>query len=125
MKAIIAVNNKDYIGLNGDLPWKSSDDLIHFKSLTMGGKLLVGWKTSQTLPSLQGREVVILQEDTKLDEIDWCIGGRKTYEKLCDRFTELYISHINDDTIGDTFFPNLTNLNPNCKIYHYYFETSE
>ena len=127
MKAIIAKNNKDFIGLKGELPWKSSRDLVHFKQLTMGCTLLVGWKTAQTIPDLSGRKIVVYDKnDTTIDynQADWCIGGKQTYERFCDRFTELYISHIDDDTIGDTYFPHMEKLNSNCKIYHYYFKTN-
>ena len=55
-------------------------------------------------------------------EIDWCIGGKKTYERFAQYFTELHISYINDNSIGDTMFPDLRNLNPNCKIFKYFFE---
>jgi dihydrofolate reductase len=37
----------------------------------------------------------------------WCIGGKKTYEKLCPLFDEIHISIINDETIGDTKAPEL------------------
>lgn len=125
MRAILAVNNLGYIGLNDGLPWKSKEDFIHFKTLTMGGTLLVGWRTAQTLPPLKGREIVIhshLNEDG-CPTCDWCIGGKKTYEKFAPIFTELHISHIDDNTIGDTMFPDFKNLNPNCKIFNYYFKT--
>lgn len=123
MKAIIAKNNKNYIGLNGGLPWRSKDDLKHFKESTMGCKLLVGFTTSQKLPKLNGREVIVDDETKVIDynEIDWCCGGKYTYEKFCHLFTELHISIINDDTIGDTEFPELKNLNKDCKIFYYYF----
>ena len=56
-----------------------------------------------------------------ITDIDWCIGGKKTYEKYCHLFTELHISHINDNQIGEIMFPDFKNLNPNCKIFNYYF----
>lgn len=125
MKGIIAVNRGGYIGLNGQLPWKSSEDLKHFKEITMGGKLLVGYNTSKLLPNLHGREIIVDDDNNpniNYDEIDWCIGGKLTYEKHCHRFTELHISHINDMTIGDTKVPNLKDITDDCKIYHYYFD---
>lgn len=124
MKAIIAKNNLNYIGLNGELPWSSKDDLKHFKELTMGGKLIVGWNTSKKLPHLKGREIIIDDDNNSnidYNEIDWCIGGKLTYEKFCHLFTELHISIINDDTIGDTIFPILENINPECKYFYYNF----
>lgn len=126
MKAVLAVNNLGYIGLNDGLPWRSTEDFNHFKKLTMGGKLLVGWRTAQTLPPLKGREIIV--DDGSLRDIyvecDWCIGGKKTYEKYAPVFTELHISHIDDDSIGDTMFPDLRSLNPYCRVFNYYFDTN-
>lgn len=125
MKGIIAVNNKNYIGLNGKLPWKSSEDLEHFKELTMGCKILVGYNTAQTLPKLEGRSVIIDQKNIKIDdkEIEWCCGGTKTYNKYCHLFRELHISIIDDDTIGDVLFPEMDRLDERCVIYYYKFKT--
>lgn len=137
MKAIIAVNNLGYIGLNNDLPWRCSEDLKHFKALTsqshMGNQypiLLVGYNTMQTLPKLGERQLWVPPKrsfiyHSDIQKVDWCIGGKITYERFCNLFTELHISHINDNTVGDTFFPNLMNLNPDCKITHYYFEPNK
>jgi dihydrofolate reductase len=126
MRAILAVNNLGYIGLNDGLPWKSKADFKHFKEMTSGGRLLVGYNTFQTLPPLSGREVILYSSlfDSfhSFGDIDWCIGGKKTYEKLCYLFTELHISHIDDNTIGDTTFPDLRILNPYCKIFNYHFD---
>ena len=134
MKAILATNNLGFIGKGNGMLWRSREDFKHFKSLTtklINGKiplLIVGYNTSLELPDLKNREIVI---DGRGDfyhyrhlqnEIDWCIGGKKTYEKYCKFFTELHISHINNNQIGNVTFPDLSNLNPNCKIYNYFFE---
>jgi len=131
MKGIIAVNNLGYIGLNKSLPWPpNKEDFKHFKEKTLGGMLIVGYNTYQTLPPLKGRIVLMDWKDKDmihtihpgtLEKIDWCIGGKKTYEKYCHLFIELHISHINDNTIGDTTFPDFRNLNPECKIFNYNF----
>lgn len=126
MKGIIAVNNLNYIGLKGGLPWKCSEDLAHFKKLTMdGNSVLVGWKTAQTLPELPGRYVFVYERHrtmSKYSQIDWCIGGKATYEKFCNLFDELHISHIDDYTEGDVPMPDFSKLNKGCKVYHYYFK---
>lgn len=122
MKAIIAVNELGYIGLNDSLPWRCSEDLKHFKRMTDGCTLLVGHNTSSKMPPLPGRTVI---EDERgiiiTDGIDWCIGGRKTYEKYCHLFTELHISRIGNETEGDTLYPELASLNPGCVIFEYNF----
>ena len=125
MKAIIAVNNLGFIGKGNQLLWHSSEDLKHFKKLTSNGALLVGYNTSTGLPKLSNREVVIDYRQPNYymtNNIDWCIGGKKTYEKYCHYFTELHISHIDNNDIGDVTFPDFSNLNPECRIFNYHFK---
>jgi dihydrofolate reductase len=121
MKAIIATNNLGFIGIGDRLLWHNPDDLKHFKELTLNSKLLVGYRTYQSLPVLKDRELIVDIRDNINLNVDWCIGGKNTYEKYCMYFNELHISHIDNNSIGDVTFPDLTNLNPNCKIYNYYF----
>ncbi len=127
MKGIIAHNALGIIGLNGEIPWKSSLDLKHFKNLTKGGKLLVGFNTAIKLPPLIGRDLIIDDRLETIDtsDIDWCIGGKKTYEKYCHLFTELHVSIIKDNTFGDTTYPNFKDINEGCKIFYYAYETDD
>lgn len=125
MKAIYAMNKIGYIGLNGKLPWKSSEDLKHFKEITVDSVLVSGFNTANQLPKLSGRPIIIFDKTKPIeyyDFCDWCIGGKKTYEALCPLFTELHISIIDDETIGDTMAPDLKNLNPDCKFFYYNFK---
>jgi dihydrofolate reductase len=125
MKAILAVNNLGYIGLKGELPWRCSADLAHFKKETMGGKLLVGYRTAQSLPKLPGRELIVYDKTGTVEDYtsaDWCIGGKATYEAFCHLFTELHVSIIDDDTIGDVMGPDLRKMNPDCIIFEYHFK---
>ena len=122
MKSIIAVNNLGYIGLNNELLWKSQQDMSHFVKTTLNQRLLVGYNTSINLPKLKNREIVIDNREEEVTNIDWCIGGKKTYEKYAKYFTELHISHIDNNDIGDIMFPDLKDLNVECKIFNYYFK---
>lgn len=124
MKAIIAVNNLGFIGIGNGMLWHSSEDFGHFKRMTYGGRLLVGYNTFQDLPTLKGRELIVDSRGEFITDIDWCIGGKKTYEKYCHLFTELHISHINDNSIGDVTFPDFTKLNSECQIFNYQFNDS-
>jgi dihydrofolate reductase len=123
MKAILAVNNLGFIGLGDQLLWHNTEDLKHFKVMTKGARCLVGWRTNEGLPPLPNRELVVDLRGEEVDPstIDWCIGGKRTYEKWAPYFTELHISHIDNDLIGDVTLPDLKDLNPNCKIFNYYF----
>lgn len=125
MKAIVAVNNLGFIGLGDKLLWHNKEDLKHFKKMTEGSTLLVGYRTAQELPPLRNRILITFDRreysSTHYYDADWCIGGKKTYERFCDAFTELHISHINNNDIGDVTFPNFSKLNPDCKIFNYHF----
>lgn len=125
MKAIVAVNNLGFIGLNDKLLWYNKEDLLHFKKLTEHSSLLVGYRTSQALPPLRNRTLIVVDRIEHSTghyyDADWCIGGKKTYEKFCDSFTELHISHIDNNEMGNVTFPDLSKLNPKCKIFNYHF----
>jgi dihydrofolate reductase len=55
---IAAVGSRGQIGLKGELPWSSSADLAWFKRTTMGGVVIVGYRTYKTMPKLPGRVLV-------------------------------------------------------------------
>ena len=122
MKAIIAVNNLGFIGIGNKMLWNCPEDFKHFKENTMGCSLLVGYNTSLELPTLKGRELVIDTREEFNFEVDWCIGGKKTYEKYAPFITELHISHIDNNNIGNVVFPDFTKLNSDCKIFNYHFK---
>ena len=146
MIGIIAVNNKGYIGKDNKLMWHSSEDLKHFKAMSKDKVMLVGHNTYQELPGVVKKRMIIVDgrgepfentlrlNDDIIPVLDGqprnakhviCIGGKKTYEKYCHLFTELHISHINDDQVGDVKTPDWENLNPECIVYHYNFEVNK
>jgi dihydrofolate reductase len=119
---ISAVDNNWGIGINGHLPWTHKDDLKHFKSRTMGKDLIVGRKTMETLPPLEGRRIhsissvnggfKTLEEAIshfKRLEIDELIiaGGAKIYESALNFCNCAEISRINGIYDCDTFMPDL------------------
>lgn len=134
MKAILAVNNLGFIGKGNKLMWHSKDDLQQFKKLTVNKIMLCGYNTYQTLLNIVKNRTTVFCDTREIHYITlpdsvsdiikdiWCIGGKKTYEKYAHLFTELHISHIDNNDIGDCTFPDLKNLNPNCKIFNYHFE---
>lgn len=110
---IAAVGLQGQIGLNGSLPWKNSEDLKWFKSLTMGGIVVVGFNTYKNLPPLPGRTVVTMDRLKPQEVMDscgkdlWIAGGAKTYAQWMPYIERFYISRINYSGEADTFFPNL------------------
>jgi dihydrofolate reductase len=93
MKAIVAVNNLGFIGKGDVLLWYNSDDLKHFKKLTEGGRLLVGYRTFGSLPTLSNRELILDMRNYCRKDWDWCIGGKKLMKNM-HLTSQNYIYHI-------------------------------
>ena len=125
MKAIIAINKAGFIGKDDKLPWRCKEDLNHFKEMTMGCKLLVGRTTFESMPKLNGREMIVVGKgyntfEEALDkEPDWVIGGKRIYESTIHFCDELHISEINDETIGDTRAPDFKEYKGKKVIYKF------
>jgi dihydrofolate reductase len=53
------------IGRDGQLPWRLSTDMAHFKALTLGKPVIMGRKTWDSLPRkpLAGRTNIVLSRD--------------------------------------------------------------
>lgn len=140
IKAIVAVNNKGYIGKDGKLMWRSKDDLKHFKEKTSGHICIVGRKTFEN--DLGGKELPnrkffvvgsnyltpaqALSEATKLANETgkdiWVIGGKQIYDVFLPFCGELHISRINNDDIGDVVFHYSNNFVG--LLFNYNFETN-
>jgi dihydrofolate reductase len=74
LTAIVAATAQNVIGLDGDMPWRLSSDLRRFKALTMGGVMLMGRKTFDSIGRpLPGRKTVVLTRNR-----DWTAQGVET-----------------------------------------------
>ena len=144
MNLIVAVNNNGTIGQHGKIAWKCKEDMLHFKKLTSRtdgyrNHLIVGSKTAENLPDLNnnGRIVHVVGADSQslgehvseamYGEMEygvqaWVIGGAKIYDLLVHLCDEIHISHINDDTVGDTKWEIPTDYRG--KVFHYNFEVN-
>ena len=118
LKAILATGKNWLIGSGkGDLPWKCSPDLKHFKALTTGQVLVLGYNTYKGLCEswpgdkvLPGRDVVILYkpadefnesvEQGRLDALMLPINNGKV---AGGRLIALALSNNLDDSIGVMF----------------------
>ena len=136
MNAIVAVDANWAIGYEGDLLFSLPADMRRFRSLTMGGTMILGRKTLESFPGgkplpkrcnivisrneslvVEGAEVVstpdaalALAESTPDDQI-WVIGGGSVYTVLLSRCKRVYLTKTeNAAPAADTFFPNLDKL---------------
>jgi dihydrofolate reductase len=61
---VVARAENGVIGKGGGLPWRLSEDLKHFKRVTMGSAMIMGRRTFDSLPGLlPGRRHIVLTRD--------------------------------------------------------------
>jgi dihydrofolate reductase len=126
MVSLIAAMAKNRaIGLGNGLPWHLPPDLRRFKALTTGHTLIMGRKTFETLRGpLPWRTTIVVtrREDyappgvlvarsigealslAEGDEV-FVAGGEDIFRQTLDRADRLYLTRIDQDFSGDTFFP--------------------
>ena len=126
---IAAITRSRIIGADNDMPWHLPADLQHFKKVTLGKPVIMGRKTYESIgKALPGRVniVVTTQESFRLDdaivvnstqaalgeasrlEADevMIIGGGRIYEAFLADAERLYLTLIDIDVPGDTYFPD-------------------
>lgn len=143
MNAIVVVDRNWAIGYEGDLLFSLPTDMKRFRSLTMGGTVIMGRKTLDSFPggkALPKRRNVVITHHTDCDRenvevvanpdaamelvtgVDtdtlWVIGGGSVYTALLSRCKRVYLTKVDTTApAADTFFPNLDKL-PNWEVEH-------
>lgn len=129
LSIIVAFDRKGTIGKNNALPWRLPADLQYFKKVTMGHPIVMGRKTYESIGRpLPGRQNIIvtrnrsfqaegcevvhsLEEIKKMkDQNDgeiFIIGGAEIFRALLPEADRLYITYIDEEFEGDTFFPEI------------------
>ncbi|MGE8204239.1 dihydrofolate reductase [Heyndrickxia sp. NPDC080065] len=122
-----AQDEKGVIGKNNQLPWHLPEDLKYFRRTTMGHPIVMGRKTYESIGKpLPGRQNIILTRDenfhaegclifqTKYQLLNWIeknddevfvTGGSEIFGLFMDEVNRLYVTKINEDIGGDTYFP--------------------
>lgn len=128
---IAARSRNGVIGKNNDLPWRLPDDMKYFMTTTRGHHAIMGRKNYDSLPDafkpLPNRTniVVTRQRDFQapgclvVHSIDralqiarengesetFVIGGAEIYALAMAAANRLYLTEIDSEVEGDTFFP--------------------
>lgn len=105
------------------MPWQLSSDLRRFKRLTMGGTLIMGRKTFDSIGRpLPGRRTVVLTRDPdwraegvdvftdcaaaeqslRQDQPAFVVGGAEIYHLWLPRCNRLLLTRVWSQTTGDT-----------------------
>ena len=110
------------IGLDGDMPWRLSSDLRRFKKLTMGGTLIMGRKTYDSIGRpLPGRRTVVITRNADwtaagVDRADspseavtmaeaeasFVVGGAEIYRQLLPQCDKILLTRVLSQIEGDT-----------------------
>jgi dihydrofolate reductase len=88
LTAIVAATAQNVIGLDGDMPWRLSSDLRRFKTMTMGGVMLMGRKTFDSIGRpLPGRRTVVLTRNPQwsMDGVETAVDPQSALAKIGDR----------------------------------------
>lgn len=123
---IAALNKNNVIGINNQLPWRISEDLKRVKKLTTDKPIIMGRKTFESIGKpLPNRHNIIVSRDKNLS-LEGCdiansleqafelanyapeimvFGGAKIYEQALPFVTRMYLTLIDNDIQGDTYFP--------------------
>jgi dihydrofolate reductase len=125
---IVAMARNRVIGRDGKLPWHLSAELKRFKALTMGHHIIMGRKTWESIGRpLPGRISVVVTRNASYappgavvvasvpaalavaatDSEAFLIGGGELYREALPTADRIYLTHLDADYPGDTFFPAL------------------
>jgi dihydrofolate reductase len=146
-KAIAAMSLNRVIGRDGQIPWHLPEDFKWFKRMTTGQVVVMGRKTFESLGRpLPHRTTVVISRShfsfpgvqviRDLKELDpaqdpreiFICGGAQIYSLALPRCSDLYLTVVQQQIEGDTFFPTfeddfelveLLDENPLFKILHY------
>ena len=144
------------IGFKGKMPWHMPADLIHFKSTTYNKPIIMGRRTFKSLNfnPLPGRHNIVITHEpdsliekqcTAVNSVEaalkaagqvseiMIIGGEMIYKLFLPLANHIYLTIIDNDFEGDTFFPLLdsnwkiaseqTHLADEKNSYNYQFIT--
>lgn len=129
LQLVVAVSGNGVIGKAGKIPWQLSEDLKHFKAITLNHPVLMGRKTFESIgrilphrrnvlisstfsEHLEGLEIVkSLNEARALLAAEplplMVIGGSRLYAEALPLCRVLHVTRLSLQVEGDTFFPEI------------------
>lgn len=112
IKGIAAVNNLGYIGKEGKMMWKSSEDFKHFKEKTMGGILIVGRKTFEIDlrgKGLPGRTTIVVGKNynTPFQALEKANKIKESIISFINERNELIARNVDVSDIPEKIIPEI------------------
>lgn len=123
---IVAFTNNQVIGNEGCIPWKIKGEQKRFKELTMGNVVIMGRRSYEEIGKpLPGRTTIVISKTKNFDS-DNCLtartlgeaielagekdiyiaGGVRLFEESLPLVEKMYVTEIDLDIEGDTYFPH-------------------
>lgn len=133
--AVVAHDKNRLIGGNGKLLWHLPEDLKNFKKLTLNSVVIMGRKTFESIGKpLPKRLNVVLTKDKDFrpnncivyDDIRevirdfaeeyqvFIIGGGEIYKQFFPHIKRIYVSLVDGEYVGDTYFPEYSSDEWKC-----------
>ncbi|WP_408006226.1 dihydrofolate reductase [Pseudalkalibacillus sp. A8] len=123
---LLAMGKNRVIGKDNDLPWHLPEDLKWFRRVSTGHTVIMGRRTYESIGKpLPNRKNVIVTND-KNYQAEGCIvthsidealqqdgdeqiviGGTNVFKQVLDRAERIYLTYIDEEFDGDTFFPEI------------------
>jgi dihydrofolate reductase len=122
---IVAYSENRVIGNHGVIPWNITGEQTRFKKLTTGNVVIMGRRTFEEIGKPLPNRTTIVISSTKQYEYDNCFtcstlsevlqcvqgqdiyisGGAALYREAIDLVDKMYITIIEKEIEGDTYFP--------------------
>jgi dihydrofolate reductase len=133
---VVAAAKNNTIGKDNQMPWHLPNDMKHFKNITWGMPVVMGRKTFESLGKpLAGRKNIVITrqprwkaegtiavkslddalfvaKETDAKEV-MVIGGGEIYRMAFEKAKRIYLTRVEAEPEGDTFFPEL-----DPKVWH-------
>lgn len=126
---IAAYADNRVIGDHGAIPWRISEDFAHFKATTMGGTLIMGRATYDSIGRpLPGRTTIVVTRNPSWSAIGVLVahsldealalaaeqpgevfvaGGAQVYEQALPLATHQVLTEVHQSPDGDVHYPEL------------------
>jgi dihydrofolate reductase len=125
---IVAASTNNVIGVQGELPWKLSDDLKRFKALTMGKPIVMGRLTWESIGRpLPGRQNIVITRTSDFEAAGcdvvsspaealraagdaaeiMIIGGGQIYDLFLPKAGRIYLTRVHTAVEGDAYLSEL------------------
>ena len=122
---IVAYTNNRVIGNNGCIPWRIKGEQRRFRELTTGNVVIMGRRSYEEIGRPLPNRTTIVVSNTKNFDAENCMtaksleeaikmagdrdmyisGGARLYEEALPLVEKMYITEIDAQIEGDTYFP--------------------